>query len=210
MSSSTRPSWAMTRSAAVRSASRKASVPAWMASDTMAPRRTTSSESSLSSSWKALRVSGTGVLRTRQPGGRLEPVSDPPDRGEPAGTGAVGLDLAAKALDVHVERLGVTHVVGAPHLVEERLPGEDPSGVGHERFQQLELLARERHLLSPHRQLVAGHVETDVADLEHLVGGLSPSAVGRPPEHGTHAGHQLPQPVGLGHVVVRPYLEAHA
>ena len=34
--------------------------------------------------------------------------------------------------------------------------------------------------------------------------------VGRrgPPQHGPHPGHQLPQPVGLGHVVVRPHLEA--
>src|SRR2546421_8685671 len=180
MSSSTRPSWAMTRSAAVRSASRKASVPAWMASDTMAPRRTTSSESSLSSSWKALLVSGTGVLRTRHPGRGLEPVSDTPDRGEPAGTGAVGLDLAAQALDVHIERLGVTHVVGAPHLVQEGVPGEHPPGVGHERLQQLELLARERDLFSSHRQLVAGPVEADGAHLQQLVRRLSRAALGGP------------------------------
>ena len=38
----------------------------------------------------------------------------------------VGLELLAEALHVHVERLGIPDVVGAPDLVDEEVPGEQP------------------------------------------------------------------------------------
>src|SRR5437660_1049449 len=134
MSWSTSASRAMTRSAVVRSASRKASVPAWTASDTRAPRRTTSSHSSLSSSWNAFLVSGRGGPPHLSPGRRLEPVADAPDGGQQAGAGRVGLDLAAQALHVYVQCLGVAHVVGTPHLIEKHEVGlhgiEQGEGLG--------------------------------------------------------------------------------
>src|SRR5438445_8216865 len=202
MSWSTSASRAMTRSAVVRSASRKASVPAWTASDTRAPRRTTSSHSSLSSSWNAFLVSGRGGPPHLSPGRRLEPVADAPDGGQQAGAGRVGLDLAAQALHVYVQCLGVAHVVGTPHLVEKGLPGENPSGVGHQRLEQLELLAGKGDLLASHGQLVAGDVEADVTDLEHLLRHRRHARVRRPAENGSHAGPQRPKAVGLGPLVV--------
>ena len=42
----------------------------------------------------------------------------------------VQLDLGPEALHVDVERLGVAHVVGAPHAVDERLAREHVTRVG--------------------------------------------------------------------------------
>ena len=67
------------------------------------------------------------------------------------------------------KRLGVTHVVGAPHAVDERVTGEDAAGVVEEQLQQLELLQRQGHGLTPDHDLVTVGVEPHVAHLEHAV-----------------------------------------
>src|SRR5699024_10384621 len=50
---------------------------------------------------------------------RLELVAEPADGDDVLRTGGALLDLGAQPLDVHVEGLGVTDVVGTPHAVDE-------------------------------------------------------------------------------------------
>ena len=85
------------------------------------------------------------------------------------GVDGILLHLRAEPLDVDVQGLGVAHVVGAPHPVDERVAGEDAAGVVEQQLQQLELLQRQRHGLAPDHDLVAVGVEPDVAHLEHAV-----------------------------------------
>src|SRR3546814_6233160 len=54
----------------------------------------------------------------------------------------VRLDARADALDVHVERLGVSEVVGSPHPVDQLPTGQDTPGVAHQHLEQLEFLER--------------------------------------------------------------------
>ena len=62
-------------------------------------------------------------------GGELEAVADPADRGDDRRGRRVLLDVGAQPLDVHVERLGVAEVVGAPDPVDQHVAGEHPAGV---------------------------------------------------------------------------------
>ena len=67
----------------------------------------------------------------------------------------VRLDLLAEALHVDVERLRVAEVVGAPDLLDQEVPGEEPALPAQERLEELELLRRERDRLAPDADLVA-------------------------------------------------------
>ena len=121
----------------------------------------------------------------------------------------VVLDAPAQPLDVDVERLGVADIVGAPDAVDERVAGEHAPGVVQQQLEQLELLERQLALLAPDRDLVALGIEAHVADLEHpRCRGRRRRLVRRPAQHRPHPGHQLPQPVGLGDVVVGADLQA--
>src|SRR5690606_11786385 len=58
--------------------------------------------------------------------GGLELVAEPAHRHQVHGVAGVLLHLRAQSLDVHIEGLGVPHVVRAPHPVDELAAGEDP------------------------------------------------------------------------------------
>ena len=78
--------------------------------------------------------------------GGLELVAEAADGHDVPGLGRVGLDLGPQPLDVHVQGLGVAHVVSAPDPVDELHPGQHPVGVAQQHLQQLELLERQLHL----------------------------------------------------------------
>ncbi len=109
-----------------------------------------------------------------------------------------------------VEGLGVAHVVGAPHPIDEGVASEHPTGVGQEQREQLELLEGQGHVGPPDPHLVALGVEVHVAHLDHAVDPAQSvvhcGAHRHPAQRSPDAGHELSQPVGLGHVVVGPHL----
>jgi hypothetical protein len=109
---------------------------------------------------------------------------------------------------VNVERLGVADIVGAPHAIDERVPGEHATGVLQQQLEQLELLQRQRHGFAPDQHLVTLRVEDHVADLECLARQLGRFFHGRATQDGADPGYELAQPVGLGDVVVGADLEA--
>src|SRR6516225_9274540 len=113
------------------------------------------------------------------------------------------LDLGPQPLNVHVDQPGVRRVPVAPDLLEQHLPGEDLPGLAGQRDQQVELQRGEIEGLAVALDRMAGHVDDDVADLEHLRGGL----VG-PAEPGPDPGHQFLGLERLNDVVVGPGLQA--
>src|SRR5437016_3852648 len=161
-----------TCSPAARSRSSSAAVALWIDSRTIAPRRVTSLRTSSSSSWNALRVSGMVASTSlgSAPPARLEAVSETADGRDERRIGGVFLDLGPEAVDVDVEGLGVADVVRPPDPVDQRVAGEDPTGIGQEKLQQLELLERQSHVARAHDHLVAAGVEPHLADLEDLGG----------------------------------------
>ena len=82
---------------------------------------------------------------------------------DPLGRRRVGLDPAPEPLDVHVEGLGVAHVVVAPDLVDELVPGDHPARPLEQQLQDLELLEGQVQRLAAERDLVAIGVEDEVA-----------------------------------------------
>ncbi len=116
------------------------------------------------------------------------------------------LDARPDALDVHIERLGVTEVVTPPHAVDELTAREHTPRVAHEHLKKLELLQRHVDDLAVHGDGVTVDVEGDAASLQHalidLVIRLHDAA-----QHSAHPRQQLTRRVRLGDVVIRAELE---
>ena len=55
------------------------------------------------------------------------------------GLGRIRFDLGSESRDVHVEGLGVTHVLRSPYPVDELGAGQHPASIAQQQFQQLEL-----------------------------------------------------------------------
>ena len=91
---------------------------------------------------------------------------------------------------MHVEGLGVAHIVESPDSVDEGLAGHHEPGVLHEQGQHLEFLERQALQLAADGHLVAVAVHGDIAVVQ---GGRVVVGVDRPglaaAHHGAHPGH---------------------
>src|SRR5260370_13567317 len=103
---------------------------------------------------------------------RTRLVADTADRHDDLAVLGVLLDLRAQPLHVHVDQPGVRGVPVTPDLLEQHLPGEDLPRLAAQRDEQIELQRSEVERLSAALDRMAGHVDGDVADLEHLRRGL--------------------------------------
>src|SRR5580765_5730752 len=99
-------------------------------------------------------------------------VADTADRHDDLGVLGVLLALRAQPLHVHVDQPGVRGVPVAPDLLEQDLAGEDLPRLAGQRDQQVELERGEVERLPVALDRMAGHVDDDVADLEHFRRGL--------------------------------------
>src|SRR5207344_1163716 len=95
-------------------------------------------------------------------------VTQAPDRDDAARVSGIALDLAAQSLDVHVERLGVAHVVGSPHSIDERVASEHATGVLEQQREELELLQWQAHPLPADRDFVVVGIEPHVAGVSRV------------------------------------------
>ena len=93
---------------------------------------------------------GTSRLGRTGPSG-LVLVAQTPNCDQVVGFGRVQFDLGAQSLHVDVQRLGVAHIVTAPHPLDQLGTGEDSAGIADQRGQQVELLQRELDLFPPDR-----------------------------------------------------------
>ena len=103
-----------------------------------------------------------------------------------------------------VDGVGVPHVLPAPDVLIELLPGVDLFGVGQQQRQDLELPGGEGHVLPPGRHPDGLPVQNQVPQPEHLPrlrwGGELPVTA----ELGLHTGQHLGVVEGLGDEVVGP------
>ena len=107
---------------------------------------------------------------------------------------------------MHVESLGVAHVVGAPDTVDELHPGQHAPRVAEQNLEQLKLLERQLHLLAADGHDMPVDVHPDRTRLHDRADRLTDVAAAA--QHCPHPGDQLAGRERLGHVVVRPQLQA--
>src|SRR5437763_5325015 len=130
-------------------------------------------------------------------------VADTADRHDDLGMLGVLLDLRAQPLYVHVDQPGVRGVPVTPDLLEQDLPGKDLPRLAGQRDQQVELERGQVERLPVALDRMAGHVDDDVPDLEHLRRGLVGTA-----QPGADPGDQFLGLERLDDVVIDAGLEA--
>src|SRR6266508_4395032 len=86
------------------------------------------------------RTRASRARRRRRARSRLEPVADAPDRLEMLRVRWIALELFPQAPDVHRDGARVEHGLIAPDARHQLVAGEDPTWIGGEEVQQVELL----------------------------------------------------------------------
>ena len=110
---------------------------------------------------------------------------------------------------MHVHRARVALIVVAPDEIEQVLAAVYAAGVLHQEFDEVELFHRQLDALAVLEGAAALGVDRDVAALQHRRGLARLHADRGAAQQGAHAGLELQDIEGLGHVIVRAGLEAH-
>ena len=104
--------------------------------------------------------------------GGLETIAHAVDGVEPLGVARVIAQLGAQVLDVRVDGALVALEIVAEDLLHELHAGVDAAGVTGKRGEELELGSGELNLVLVDRNLVAGDVDDELAEVEDLELGL--------------------------------------
>ncbi len=134
----------------------------------------------------------------------LEAETDATD-GDDTLRASVLLQLVAEPADGHVEGLGRAVPALAPHLCHQLGPRDHLVAVGGEHREDVELLARQRHLDVTDVDPVGLDVDMETMARADRGGARADR---RTPEQGAQAGQQLGQSERLREVVVRPGVQA--
>src|SRR5271157_4075085 len=113
------------------------------------------------------------------------------------------VELGAQALDVDVDDIRERIEVLVPDVLADLLAAHHTVLVEHQELNESVFLGGEAHGFPGARGGVAGGVQGEVGDLEHLG-----AQAGGPPQQGAQAGQQFLEVEGLGKVVVGPGIEA--
>ncbi len=101
---------------------------------------------------------------------------------------------------MHIQCLGVAHVVGAPDPVDELPAGEHAPGIAQQHFQQFKLLQRKGHGLAVNGHNVPLHIHPDRAGMHRRGDQFLGFAL--PAQHGADARDELAGGIRLRDVVV--------
>lgn len=118
---------------------------------------------------------------------------------------ATAVDLAAKAIDVDIDDVGVRLNAHAPDFLEDHGAGDDAASVAAEVFKEHELLRGELEGLAGAGGFAAEEVELEVLDME--AGGLA-GLRGVALEQIAQAGEEFGEGEGLGEVIVAALFKA--
>ena len=104
---------------------------------------------------------------------------------------------------MHIHRAALTHIVRAPYVVEQLIPGKGHAGMGQEQPQQLKFLEGQRDALTLRRDGVAVQIQ------RYAAAGQPVALLGRgaAPQHRLDAGDHLHHAEGLHQIVVGPHVE---
>lgn len=95
--------------------------------------------------------------------GSIDLVSETAHGSQILGVRRIFLDLGAHALDMHVERLGVAHIIRTPDAVDQLVTRHHTALVLHEVFEQFEFLEREEHGFAAYGDLMLANLHDDIA-----------------------------------------------
>src|SRR5947209_16954050 len=153
----------------------------------------------------ASRTRGRKPTPSRATSGLLEAVARAANGEDQLGVLGPLFELFSQVADVDVDRPRVAVGAVAPDRAQELLAIEQPSRLGHQPGQQLELREGEPHGLAANGHLAVAAIDLDRAHAEDLV----PQGSGaRAAKHGPDATAQFGEPERLGDVVVGAGLEA--
>ena len=112
--------------------------------------------------------------------------------------------LLPQGPDMHIHRAALTHIVRAPDVVEQLIPGERHTGMGQKQPQQLKFLICQAHPFTGRRNDVAVGIQ------RHIAVGKAPALPRRrtAAQHRLDAGDHLHHAKGLNKIVVRPQIKA--
>jgi len=94
--------------------------------------------------------------------------------------GGVFLNGFAQPADVNIQRARIPHVVGVPHLLDQRLARDHGIGVLQEKLGQPGQLGRQALFLLPDDQRTLGNIQPERPCLQNLAGAIPP--VYEPPD----------------------------
>ena len=133
-------------------------------------------------------------------------VSDAADSQHISRVLRISLQFLSQAIDVWVDVALITFVVGAPDVVQKRIPGPGAAGFRGQQLQNLKLKRREVNTLTLPAHLMATLVDYQVSNFYALTVPSLGNCT-RAPEQRIHSIFQLTRAERLREIVVGPGLE---
>src|SRR5262249_9837086 len=111
---------------------------------------------------------------------------------------------------MHVQCPRITHPLGSPDLIQQRLACHGMTSMDHKQMQQVELPLPELNEPTSTPHLTGGDVQDEVPYHETITrwGTLAALQVAAP-QHGPYARHELAEAEGFDDIVIRPNFQAH-
>src|SRR5215203_1111076 len=141
---------------------------------------------------------------SRRSGYLGELITHPAHGQDVTGILRVCLYLSSDISDVHVRRADLTVELPVPQLFHYLLAAIDPSGMGREEPEDLELCGGQVYTVIAGPDLTAQKIDHEPGEREPLIRSVHAPA----PEMGPYAAHHLQRADWFGDVVVSAYLEA--
>src|SRR6266516_6742695 len=123
--------------------------------------------------------------------------------------GMIGLNLAAKVIDVHLEHMALANIFGAPDVLQEQILSHNAANVLGEIGDDAILRWRQHHLFAAHHHQVLSEVDRQVADRRRRAQGVRLFVRRKlcPAENRTYASEQFIHAKGLGEIVIGAQIE---
>src|SRR5215213_1167679 len=141
---------------------------------------------------------------SRRSGYLGELVTHPAHGQDVTGILRIGLHLPSDISDVHVRCADLTIELSVPQLFHYLLAAIDPSGMGREEPEDLELCGGQVYTVIARPDLTAQKIDHEAGEREPLIRSVHAPAS----EMGPYAAHHLQRTDRFGDVVVSSYLEA--
>jgi hypothetical protein len=111
---------------------------------------------------------------------------------------------------MHIQGAWITHPLGSPDLIQQRLACHRVTRMAHQELQQVEFPLPELKKTTSAPHLTSGDVQDKVPHDETITpqGTLAALQVAAP-QHSPYASHEFAEAEGLDDIVIRTYFQAH-
>jgi hypothetical protein len=97
-----------------------------------------------------------------RPAWSLVLVPETTNRDDSLGVRGVDLDLRTQTFHVHIQCLGVTHIISSPHSINQGLARQHTTCVRHENMKKFELFQRKCQLLATYDNVMLLWIYLDI------------------------------------------------